>query len=163
MGDVRRWGYCPECGSHEVRYCEVQQNGYKHYQCAVCDQEYFEDVDYSNAVQQNLKAKSEQLTTLQAEKERLEGLLRECEPVIRELDASREFLLAEKERLERDLKHKLAHPRPVKVKHWGGYVELVCQTCEGRLPLNHVFRDHLSYCSDECADKHPTQEPTNGS
>ena len=43
------WTYCPECGSFDVRHEEGS-----HKQCAVCFQEWFSDIDYSDVVQQNL-------------------------------------------------------------------------------------------------------------
>ena len=43
------WSYCPECGSFDVRYEEGS-----HKQCAICFQEWFSDIDYSDVVQQNL-------------------------------------------------------------------------------------------------------------
>jgi hypothetical protein len=46
-----KWTYCPECGSTEIRYEEGD-----HKQCAVCHQEWFADIDYTDVVQKNLSS-----------------------------------------------------------------------------------------------------------
>jgi putative hemolysin len=43
------WAYCPECGSEEIRY---EEGGHK--QCAICHQEWWTDVDYSDVVRKHL-------------------------------------------------------------------------------------------------------------
>jgi len=49
-GEPVAWGYCPECGSEDVRYEEGD-----HKQCAACRQEWFAYIDYSDVVQKNLR------------------------------------------------------------------------------------------------------------
>jgi ribosomal protein L37AE/L43A len=41
--------FCPECGSYEIR-----RLGIKHLQCERCYQEFFTDVDYTDALAANL-------------------------------------------------------------------------------------------------------------
>jgi NADH pyrophosphatase NudC (nudix superfamily) len=43
------WIYCPECGSEEIRHEEGV-----HKQCAVCLQEWFSDIDYTDVVAANV-------------------------------------------------------------------------------------------------------------
>lgn len=43
--------FCPECGSKEYRTLED-----KHFQCELCFQEFFEDVDYSDIISSSLKS-----------------------------------------------------------------------------------------------------------
>ena len=45
----KRWTYCPECGSTEIRHAEGD-----HKQCACCLQEWFADIDYTDVVRTNL-------------------------------------------------------------------------------------------------------------
>lgn len=46
---AQQWGYCPECGSAEIRHEEGE-----HKQCANCLQEWFSDIDYSDVVAKHL-------------------------------------------------------------------------------------------------------------
>lgn len=46
---LKTWAYCPECGSDEIHHAAKE-----HKQCAKCWQEWFSDVNYSDAVTKNL-------------------------------------------------------------------------------------------------------------
>ncbi len=61
----RVWTYCPECGSDAYR--EDRSLGNEHRQCEKCQQEWFTDIDYTDAVQSNL-----------SERQKLEAELREA-------------------------------------------------------------------------------------
>lgn len=52
---VKAWDFCPECGSEEIHHEESN-----HKQCAVCHQEWWTDVDYTEVVRKYL---SERKTT----------------------------------------------------------------------------------------------------
>lgn len=49
-----KWGYCPECGSEEVRHEEGE-----HKQCAACRQEWFADIDYTDVVRGHLAKRTQ--------------------------------------------------------------------------------------------------------
>ena len=57
-----KWSYCPECGSDKIHHAEGD-----HKQCAVCFQEWFADIDYTDVVQKNLANRH----TLTADKAKL--------------------------------------------------------------------------------------------
>lgn len=56
------WTYCPECGSKSLHHQEGE-----HKQCAVCHQEWFSDIDYSETVRGNLEKSKGDLYRMQTE------------------------------------------------------------------------------------------------
>lgn len=60
----KRWTYCPECGSTEIRHAEGD-----HKQCACCLQEWFADIDYTDVVRTNLGNRMQLRSSLTAKDE----------------------------------------------------------------------------------------------
>lgn len=55
------WRFCPECGSNK----SILESEHQHF-CEVCQQEWFSDINYFDAVSHNLTSMKEQITSLQA-------------------------------------------------------------------------------------------------
>lgn len=75
---MAEWKFCPECGCEEILYEQGQ-----HKQCKECHQEWFSDVDYSDAVAKNLGTFRAALSAKDAEIARLREALeyiRDIEP-----------------------------------------------------------------------------------
>jgi len=65
----KRWTYCPECGSTEIRHAEGD-----HKQCACCLQEWFADIDYTDVVRTNLGNRMQLRSSLTARDEALASI-----------------------------------------------------------------------------------------